>query len=315
MPSPTACRSDATHSTRTNVQPQTLERDADFLMQHLKALPAFRALLRAVEARLYQGLLPIDEPVLDLGCGDGHFASVAFPRPITAGIDPAGGMLREAQGWGAYRLLSQSVGSALPFADGHFVTVISNSVLEHIPDVDAVLAEVYRVLAEGGRFIFCVPSDHFTGMLLFSQLFRRLRLKALARAYERYFNRMARHYHCDGPQVWQARLVRAGLHLVDAFYYFSVRANRVLDAGHYWGVPNLITKKLFGRWVLFPSRRNLVLALTDRLLRPLYEEPLPNVGACLFLVAGKWDAHASLRDPTSEKGGIYPAGNMSDASV
>ncbi len=265
----------------------TPKRDNDLLWQHLKALPAFRALLRAVEARLYQELLPLDEPVLDLGCGDGHFASVAFPHRLTAGIDPAGGMLREAQGWDAYRLLAQSVGAALPFVDGHFATVISNSVLEHIPDVETVLAEVYRVLASSGRFIFCVPSDHFTGMLFFSQLLSQLRLKRLARAYGRYFNRIARHHHCDSPLVWQARVRRAGLHLVDAFYYFSARANHVLDLGHYWGVPNLIARKLFGRWILFPSRWNPVLSVTDRLLRPLYEEPLPLVGACLFLVAEK----------------------------
>ncbi len=261
--------------------------DNDLLWQHVKALPAFRALLRAVEARLYQGLLPLDEPVLDLGCGDGHFASVAFPRPLAVGIDPAGGVLREASRWGAYQLLAQSLGGALPLPDRCFATVVSNSVLEHIPDVDTVLAEVSRVLVAGGRFIFCVPSERFTETLLFSQLFRRLRLEALARAYERYFTRIARHYHCDGPQVWQARLTRVGLQLVDDFYYFSARANYVLDVGHYLGVPNLIARKLFGRWILFPSRRNPILALTERLLRPYYGEPLPAVGACLFLVAEK----------------------------
>ena len=69
----------------------------DFLWQHLKDLPAFRALLRAVEARFYQELLPLSEPVLDVGCGDGHFASVAFPRPLAAGIDPGSAVLGEAR--------------------------------------------------------------------------------------------------------------------------------------------------------------------------------------------------------------------------
>jgi len=269
------------------MEPRTSNPGDDLLWQHLKALPAFRALLRAVEARLYQDLLPLNEPVLDLGCGDGHFASVAFPSPLAAGIDPAGGTLREAQSRSAYRLLAQSAGGSLPFADGAFATVISNSVLEHIRDVDAVLAEVYRVLSGSGRFMFCAPSDHFAEMLFFSRFLRRLRLPILARAYERYFNWIARHHHCDGPQVWQARLARAGFHPVDAFYYFSARANQILDVGHYLGVPNLIARKLFGRWVLFPSRWNPVLALSYRLLRPTFEEPLPPVGACLFLVAEK----------------------------
>lgn len=257
----------------------------DLLWQHLKDLPAFRALLRSVEARFYQALLPLAEPVLDVGCGDGHFASVTFPEPLTAGIDPAARMLTEAQGRGAYRLLAQARGDALPFADGCFATVISNSVLEHIPDVEATLAEIARVLQVGGRFLFCVPGDHFTALLLSPRLFRRLRLEGPARAYERFFNRISRHHHCDGPALWQTRLERVGLQIADWFYYFSVRANKALELGHYLGAPSLVAKKLFGRWILAPTRWNL--ALTERWLRPLYEEPLPQVGACLFFVAEK----------------------------
>ena len=259
----------------------------DFLWLHLRDLPAFRALLRAVEARFYQDLLPLAEPVLDVGCGDGHFASVAFPRPLAAGIDPAAGVLREAWQRGAYHLLAQSLGNALPYPDGHFATVVSNSVLEHIPAVEPVLAEIARVLQPGGRFLFCVPGDHFAELLFFPQLLRGLRLEGLARAYERYFNRISRHHHCDGPAVWQARLEEVGLRLTDSFYYFSARANHALDLGHYVGAPSLVAKKLLGRWILVPTRWNL--ALTERWLRPRYEEPLPggDAGAYLFCVAHK----------------------------
>jgi SAM-dependent methyltransferase len=257
----------------------------DLLWRHLKELPAFRALLRAVESRFYQYLLPLDEPVLDLGCGDGHFASVAFPRPLTAGMDPAAGALAEARQRGAYRVLAQAMGGALPYADGAFATVISNSVLEHIPDLDPVMNEAARVLRPGGRLIFCVPGDRFTELLLFSQLFRRLHLEGLARAYEGFFDRISRHHHNDGPDVWQARLARVGLALGESFYYFSEQALHALEVGHYLGLPSLLAKKLFGRWILAPARWNL--ALTHRWLRPLYEEPLPRVGAYLFVVAHK----------------------------
>ena len=212
-----------------------------------------------------------------------HFASVALPRPLAAGIDPGSAVLNEAQARGAYHLLAQALGSGLPFADGHFATVVSNSVLEHIPGVDAVLAEIARVLRPGGRFIFCVPGDRFTELLLFTQLFRRLRLEPLAAAYGRSFDRISRHHHCDSPEIWRDRLQAAGLRLDTHFYYFSARATHALDLGHYLGLPSLIAKRLFGRWVLAPTRWNL--ALTERWLRPLYEEPLPDTGAYLFLVA------------------------------
>jgi SAM-dependent methyltransferase len=259
--------------------------DDDLLWLHLKDLPAFRALLRAVEARLYQDLLPLAEPVLDVGCGDGHFASVALPTALAAGIDPDIGALQEARERGAYQVLALSQGGALPFADGTFATVISNSVLEHIPELDPVLAEISRVLVPPGRFIFCVPGELFPELLFFTELFRRLRLEGLARSYERYFNRISRHHHCEGPEVWQARLAETGLQLQESFYYFSSRATRALDLGHYLGAPSLVTKKLLGRWILVPTHWNL--AVTERLLRPLYEEARPQVGAYLFCVASK----------------------------
>lgn len=259
--------------------------DDDLLWRNLNDLPAFRALLRAVEARLYGDLLPLNEPVLDVGCGDGHFASVAFSQPLAAGIDPVAGVLGEARAWGAHRVLAQAMGDALPYADGHFATVVSNSVLEHIPDVDPVLAEIARVLRPGGRLIFCVPGDRFTEMLFFTRFFSRLRMERLARGYQRYFDRISRHHHCDGPQTWQERLAQAGLELTDSFYYFSEQANHALDLGHYLGVPSLVAKKLLGRWILVPTRWNL--ALTERWLRPLYEEPAAEIGAYLFCSALK----------------------------
>lgn len=240
-----------------------------------------------MEARFYQDLLPLAEPVLDVGCGDGHFASVAFPSPLTAGIDPDSHVLSEARARDAYHLLARSMGDALPFPDDHFATIVSNSVLEHISDVDSVLDEIARVLNPGGRFIFCVPSDRFAELLYFPQLFRRLRLGGLARAYERYFNRISRHHHCDGADLWEERLERVGLRLDSSFYYFSEKAHHALDVGHYLGAPNLVAKKLTGRWVVFPTRKNPVLALSERWLRPLYEEPLPASGAYLFFIAGK----------------------------
>ena len=59
----------------------------DLLWRQLKTIPAFRAILRAVESRFYYSV-PLPEPVLDVGCGDGHFSQMTFDRPLTAGIDP-----------------------------------------------------------------------------------------------------------------------------------------------------------------------------------------------------------------------------------
>jgi SAM-dependent methyltransferase len=258
----------------------------DLLWRNLKDLPAFRGLLRAVEARFYQDL-PMPDPVLDLGSGDAHFASIAFDRPLAVGVDPWTPPLREAARLrrGAYQLLVQAEGGRLPFATGHFASAMSNSVLEHIPVLEPVLAEVARVLRPGAPFVFCVPSEHFLSFLSVSGMLRRLGLKSPAESYEAFFNRISRHHHCDSPEVWRARLETAGLRLERHWYYFSIGALRALEWGHYFGLPAAVAHTLTGRWVLARSRANL--ALTERLLRPYYEEPLPERGAYLFFIARK----------------------------
>ena len=104
------------------------EEQKDFLWLHVKDLPYFRSLLRAVEARFYQDI-ELPTPTLDIGCGDGHFASVAFDRQIDVGIDPWWEPLREAQKWGGYHSLIAADGARVPFPDGYFASAISNSAM------------------------------------------------------------------------------------------------------------------------------------------------------------------------------------------
>jgi SAM-dependent methyltransferase len=280
----------------------------DPLLTQLKELPAFRGLLRAVEARFYvegspisRQALPLPRPVLDVGCGDGHFASVTFADALDAGLDPCWGPLTEARGRHAYRVLAQADGTQMPYADSTFSSAISNSVLEHIPDAEAVLVETSRVLRRGAPFYFCVPSDNFLPFLSIGRALDALKLGPLANAYRSLFNRISRHYHSDDADTWRARLERAGLVLDRWWPYFSRGALTALEWGHYLGFPALVSKKLTGRWVLWPSRVNLW--ATERLLRRYYDEPLPEAGAYLFFVAHK-PAHDEQRsaEPNNQLG-------------
>lgn len=271
---------------------------SDLLQRHLRDLPAFRALLRAVEARFYADL-PIPEPVLDLGCGDGHLASAAFDDPLAAGFDPWWAPLREARQRRTHRTLALAEGARMPFPKDCFGSVVSNSVLEHIPDLGPVLSETARVLRPGGWFYFCVPGPNFLPFLSIGRAMDRLGLPTLGDAYRRFFGRISRHHHCDGPRRWEERLAAVGLELVEVWPYFSRRALAALEWGHYLGLPSLVSKILTGRWVLWGSRANLW--LTERLIRPFYEERLSQPpqardncdvddssrGAYLFFVARK----------------------------
>ncbi len=255
----------------------------DYLWPQISSLPYFRALLRAVEARFYENI-HLPAPTLDLGCGDGHFASKVFERDLQVGLDPWRAPLGEAQSRGCYQVVIQAAGNSIPFEDAYFSSAVSNSVLEHIPDLDPVLADLARVLKPGAPFIFCVPNHNFLGSLSIGKFFDRLGLRPLGNLYRRFFNRIARHHHCDDPEVWQVRLQQAGFELVDWWHYFSPDALRVMEWGHYFGLPSLVNRKLFGRWILIPRRWNLWLPLA--ITRKAYNEPsIQPSGTCTFYIA------------------------------
>ncbi len=256
----------------------------DPFSRQLRELPAFRALLRAVETRFYADL-PLPRPILDLGCGDGHFADVTFDAPLDAGLDPWWAPLSEARQRDAHRLLACASGAHMPYPTDFFGSVVSNSVLEHIPHVDPVVEEVARVLRPGGWFHFCVPGPNFRAFLSVARALDVLRLPGVAEAYRRLFDRIARHYYYDTPGGWEERLARAGLHMERWWSYFSPAALAALEWGHPLGLPSLVAKKLTGRWLLAPAGWNL--KPVEILLRRYYEEPLPEEGAYLFFVARK----------------------------
>jgi len=106
------------------------------------------------------GRLEPGERVLDLGCGAGTDTLVAAqmvgPEGRVTGIDMTPEMLAKARG-AADELGTENVElveaevEQLPFPDASFDVVISNGVIDLIPDKDAVFAEIFRVLAPGGR--------------------------------------------------------------------------------------------------------------------------------------------------------------------
>jgi SAM-dependent methyltransferase len=260
----------------------------DLLWRQLKTIPAFRAVLRAVESRFYQHI-ELPEPVLDVGCGDGHFAEMTFPGRLpyaaTAGIDPWWGPLQKATRTKRYGTTIQALGDRLPFADGAFASAFSNSVLEHIPDLQPVLDEVSRVLRPGGRFVITTPSHRFTEYLGGGEFFDRLRLGGLATRYRAAFNAISRHAHTDSPETWAERLATAGFEIERWQYYFSREALHALEIGHAQGLPAAVLHALTGRWIVAPWESSL--RPTERWLRPFYDEGAPAEGAYLLFIVRK----------------------------
>jgi arsenite methyltransferase len=97
------------------------------------------------------------EVVFDLGCGAGTDLLIAAQTAQRAiGVDMTPAMLERAAA-GAQQMglanveLHESLIEALPVEDGSVDVVISNGVIDLVPDKDAVFAEIDRVLRPGGR--------------------------------------------------------------------------------------------------------------------------------------------------------------------
>ena len=106
------------------------------------------------------GRLNPGERVLDLGSGAGTDSLVAAQmvgeQGHVTGIDMTPAMLAKARSAAAEMSLSnvefvEGEAERLPFPDESFDVVISNGVIDLIPDKDAVFAELHRVLVPGGR--------------------------------------------------------------------------------------------------------------------------------------------------------------------
>ncbi len=113
----------------------------------------FREVLEAVS------IDPEDRPALDIGCGGGLLAEeFAGLGCRVTGLDPSEASLdvarEHARASGLEIEYLAGVGERLPFPDASFDIAYCCDVLEHVDDLDAVVAETARVLVPGGLYLY-----------------------------------------------------------------------------------------------------------------------------------------------------------------
>ncbi len=109
------------------------------------------------------GRIEPGEVVLDLGCGAGTDLLIAAQMTGAGGhaigVDMTPAMLERAAASAramglANVYVHEALIESLPLADGSVDVVISNGVIDLVPDKDAAFAEIDRVLRPGGRVQF-----------------------------------------------------------------------------------------------------------------------------------------------------------------
>ncbi len=106
------------------------------------------------------GRIEPGETVLDLGCGAGTdllvAAQMAGPTGRAIGVDMTPAMVERARRSAAEMGIAnvdvhESLIERLPVGDASVDVVISNGVIDLVPDKAAVFSEIWRVLRRGGR--------------------------------------------------------------------------------------------------------------------------------------------------------------------
>ena len=258
----------------------------DYFEECLRVAPVCYSLWRSLECKLYSSL-DLNPPILDLGCGDGLFASILFKKPIEAGIDISNNDIIMAKRTGIYKSLKfADATKKIPYGNRHFSTVISNCVLEHIDNLDGLLAEVNRVLKKGGLFVFSVPSVYISN-LLWTEPMKKVGLSKVEETIKIIFNIILKQKRFFSKEEWRRELKKYGFNVVSFRYYAQDPIEKIWSIFCFFDFWRMIFKMLFKRYYIFPSfKRNILSPIEIRLLRKFYF--INNkIGSGLFVVSKK----------------------------
>lgn len=219
--------------------------------------------LRAVRS------LDLPEPLLDVGCGDGLFARLAYPHKQAWGIDVSPNEVQRAQRTASYMTLicGNIVNVHLP--ESFFGSAIANCSLEHVPDLHGALLNIRHSLKPGGQLVLIVPTPHWTDRLALSEALRAVGLVGLAQAYGDALDRVFAHVHLYDVDGWRSHLERAGFELEAARPIASRSTSWAFDFMLYPSLVGYVVRRLTGRWIVAPSLRPLTVDFVRQLLNTL----------------------------------------------
>jgi len=106
----------------------------------------------------------VEGNILDIGCADGNLTGKIkseFPKAKVTGVDMYEKSLDFARKNHPNIEFISADARKLPFKNGQFDVIVAVEVLEHIPQNERAVREVYRCLAKNGRFIVVQDTDNF----------------------------------------------------------------------------------------------------------------------------------------------------------
>lgn len=232
----------------------------EYFRKFLRVAPLSLAIWRSIEAYQYSKQnITYKRPILDIGCGFGEFAGVFFDKSVEVGIDIDEKDLIRARQIKKFKKLILADARNLPFAKDTFNTVLSNSVLEHIPNVSKVFTESYRVLKPGGYLVVTVAVSTFYNNLFFTQVLEKMGFRSLAKYYFQMINKIFKHINVFPKEKWVSMVKKARFEVVVDKYIISKKSTMMFDLTLLPALPSQLIRWIFGKRIVidFPGRMEL----------------------------------------------------------
>jgi SAM-dependent methyltransferase len=210
-------------------------------------------------------------PILDVGCGDGLFARMAFDSEEVWGIDIDANEGRWAAASSAYTqvILGDVTRARLP--EAFFSTCVANCSLEHVPRIDLALKNIAKSLRPGGKAYLFVPNRDWAKKLVSYRVLAGLGQPELAELLRSSIDSFFKHHHLYDEQGWIDIVLASGMELDTIEPVGSTASTVAYEALLLPSLAGWTNKHLTTRWTNFPRFRKAfaapVHALVERIMK------------------------------------------------
>ena len=173
---------------------------------------------------------------MDFGCGDGFLSGDLFNR-ISIGLEIDPFFLNNQNEYSNYDKVKIGDINYLNF-ETKFDLIYSNSVLEHISNVEEVLYSIYRVLKNDSYFIFTVPNVKFDK---YNYINSTPLLKFFGDKYSKFKNTHYSHYNIYEDSEWIKKMETVGFKHVLTHSHISYDLAIEIDS---YLLKNFINRKI-----------------------------------------------------------------------